>query len=61
LQFALDEGGAPAPRDNANLVLKAMDPWLYEEPNGYAERGQRMLDYADSKHIQLLMGLRQRG
>lgn len=61
LRSALDEGGALAPRDRANLILKTMDPWLYEEPDGYAERGQRLLDYAESKHIQLLKGLRRLG
>ncbi len=58
LQFALDEGGALAPRNQANLIVRTMDPWLYEEPEGYAERGQRLLDYADSKHVQLLRGVK---
>jgi hypothetical protein len=58
LQFALDEGGALAPLNQANLTLRTMDRWLYEEPIGYAERGQRLLDYADSKHVQLLRGLK---
>lgn len=61
LNSALDEGGALAPRGRANLILKTIDPWLYEEPDGYAERGQRLLDYAESKHIQLLIGLRRLG
>jgi hypothetical protein len=48
---------APAPE--GNLEIRVADPWLREgeQPN-VAERGQRLLDYAESKHIQLLRGLR---
>ncbi len=49
---------APRPAD-ANLEIRVADPWLRpddEEPR-LAEKGQRLLDYAESKHIQILLEL----
>lgn len=48
-----------APESRANLILREADPWLRadDEHDDLVERGQRLLDYAESKHIQLLQGL----
>lgn len=62
IKSAIGDGdGALAPPEKANLILKTRDAWLYDEPPGVVERGQRLIDYDESKHVQLLMGLRRLG
>ncbi len=47
-----------APASKSNIVVKLADPWLDLNPNTeLVERGQRLLDYLDSHHIQLLREL----
>jgi hypothetical protein len=47
-------------RERANLVLRISDPWLQPDSDDprFVERGQRLLDYAESRHIQLLGALK---
>lgn len=55
---ALDGFGKVAPPSEANLTLAIADPWLYLDPTSdFVERGQRLLDYQDSRHLQILRGL----
>lgn len=56
----LDTGGRVADPADANLTLRVGDEWLYEEPKNFVERGQRILDYLDSKNVQFLIQLRNR-
>lgn len=51
----LEVMGKLAPSSEANLEVRVADPWLRpgEQPN-VVERGQRLLDYAESRQIQLL-------
>lgn len=48
-----------APPREANLMLREADPWLTADDSDprYVERGQRLLDYAESRHIQILREL----
>lgn len=47
-----------APRSGSNLTVREMDPWLTSEQTGtFVERGQRLLDYQESKHVQLARSL----
>lgn len=36
--------------DVANVTLRVRDPWLMDEPAPLVERGQRLLDYRESRH-----------
>lgn len=55
---ALSIQAAVAPASRANLILRSADPWLRAgERDDVAERGQRLLDYVDSRHIQILKEL----
>jgi len=51
----LEVMGKLAPSSEANLEIRVADPWLRsgEQPN-VVERGQRLLDYDESRQIQLL-------
>lgn len=51
-----------APSSKANLTVKQADPWLCEDKTGaYVERGQRLLDYEQSNHVQLARSLERLG
>lgn len=58
LRAAHDVFARLAPAGQGNLEIRVADPWLSEgeQPN-VAEKGQRLLDYLESHHIQLLRGL----
>lgn len=60
-QVALDLGADVAKRAGANLTLREADPWLVNDDadEHLAEKGQRLLDYAESPQIQLVRGLGQ--
>lgn len=50
-------GRVAAPRQ-ANVEVRLADEWLYLDPNDeLVERGQRLLDYAESRNIQILRSL----
>jgi hypothetical protein len=55
VKAGLDVMGKLAPSSEANLEIRVGDPWLCsaEQPN-VVERGQRLLDYDESRQIQLL-------
>ncbi len=55
----LDNGARLTDADGANVTIRVRDEWLLDEPAPLVERGQRLLDYATSKNIQLLMQLRE--
>lgn len=62
LRAALDVMGKVAPSRQANLILRIADPWLSDgESDDVVERGQRVLDYAESPNIQLAKGARRAG
>lgn len=51
-----------APRSAANLTVRETDPWLTSDASGrFVERGQRLLDYQESKHVQLARSLEDLG
>lgn len=51
-----------APASAANLTVRERDPWLTPDPTGrFVERGQRLLDYQESKHVQLARSLEDLG
>jgi hypothetical protein len=55
---AQDEFAKVAPHSRANLTIALADPWLYlDSESDLVERGQRLIDYRDSRHIQILRGL----
>lgn len=55
---ALDEFAKVAPESKANLTIALADPWLHLDPvSDLVERGQRLIDYRESRHIQILRGL----
>lgn len=56
VQAALDVFADHAPREKANLVIRLADPWLRadDEDPRIVERGQRLLDYAESPLLQLV-------
>lgn len=47
-----------APESKANVVVKIADAWLHLDPGSETvERGQLLLDYQDSRHLQILKEL----
>lgn len=54
----LDEGARVADPADANLTIRVRDPWLTEDPKAFAELGQRLLDYLESKNVQFLIQMR---
>lgn len=60
-RVALDLGAEAAHRRDANLTLREADAWLTNDDDDehLAEKGQRLLDYAENPNIQLLRGLSQ--
>lgn len=60
---ALDLGADVATRREANLTIRQADPWLTNDDadEHLAEKGQRLLDYAENPQIQLLKGLSRSG
>lgn len=56
IQAALDVFADYAPKRAANLVLRVADPWLAPDDKDprLVERGQRLLDYAESPLLQLV-------
>lgn len=51
---AKQEFARVAKASDANLVLCTADPWLHLDPDSdLVERGQRLLDYWNSRHIRL--------
>lgn len=57
---ALDAGARLAGPEASNLVVRQRDPWLVDEDRVLAERGQRLLDYLESRNVQFLIQLRER-
>lgn len=57
---ALDDGARLTESDGANVTIRQRDPWLVDEQRTLVERGQRMLDYAESKNVQFLIQMRER-
>lgn len=50
--------GKVAPSSASNLTVREMDPWLRADETGrFVERGQRLLDYDESTHVQLARSL----
>lgn len=60
LQSALEIFADVAAPAQANLLIREADPWLNadDEKPFLVEKGQRLLDYASSRHVQILRGLR---
>jgi len=57
-QAAKDVFAKIAPESKANVVVKVADSWLYLDPDSeIVERGQLLLDYQDSRHLQILKEL----
>lgn len=52
-----DAGAEPVGPAEANITLRVRDPYLLDDPPPLVERGQRLLDYLESRNIQLLRGL----
>lgn len=51
-------GGKVAASAVSNVEIRVADDWLYLDPESeLVERGQRLLDYQESKHIQILRDL----
>lgn len=51
LEASLRAAGAePVARGEATVTLRVRDPWLRDDPAPLVERGQRLLDYAESRH-----------
>ena len=47
-----------APASKANVLVRIADPWMNLRPDEQmVERGQRLLDYEESRHIQILKDL----
>jgi hypothetical protein len=47
-----------APASKANVIVRIADPWLNLRPDEpMVERGQRLLDYQESRHLQILKDL----
>jgi len=57
LKSLLDSGGRLSEKEDQNIILKVRDKWLMDEPAPLVERGQRLIDYQESRNIQLLAGL----
>lgn len=58
VQTALRLLGRIAYGPQSNLTVRQADPWLYLEPGEpWVERGQRLLDYIESQHVQLARSL----
>jgi hypothetical protein len=56
---ALDQFAKVAPPAAANLIIVLVDPWMYlDRDASLIERGQRLLDYAESRHLQILKELK---
>lgn len=55
-----EQGGEPVGPGEGNVTLRVRDPYLMDDPPPLVERGQRLLDYLESRNIHLLRGL-QRG
>lgn len=54
VEAAKQEYAKMAPPSKANLTLRTADPWLFLDPDSdLVERGQRLLDYWNSRHVQL--------
>ena len=53
----LGSGGRLAEDMDQNISLRLRDKWMIDEPVPLVERGQRLVDYKESKNIQLLAGL----
>ncbi len=58
-RFTIDEYyGRLAQRSDSNFTIRTRDPWLYsdvaESGGYYAEKGQRLIDYRESKNVHLL-------
>ena len=60
VQAAMDSLAEVAPALKANLTLRVADRWLLPDDDHpkAVERGQRLLDYAASRQVQLVKGLR---
>jgi len=51
---AQDEFALVAKPSAANMVFRVADPWMHLDPaSNLVERGQRLLDYWESDHVQL--------
>ncbi len=47
-----------APASKANVLVRIADPWMNLRPDEeLVERGQRLLDYEESRHLQILKDL----
>lgn len=47
-----------APASKANVVIRIADPWMdLRDGEPLVDRGQRLLDYEESKHLQILKDL----
>lgn len=58
LQVVQSSYGKIAGPQQSNLEVRRADDWLYLDPDQeLVERGQRLLDYDESRHIQILKGL----
>lgn len=57
---AIEDGARLTEPDGANLTIRERDPWLVDERKTMVERGQRMLDYLQSKNVQFLIQLKEK-
>lgn len=58
-RFTIEEYyGRLAQKSDSNFTIRARDPWLYsdvaESGGYYVEKGQRLIDYRESKNVHLL-------
>lgn len=57
VESLLASGARLTGKDDANVTLRVRDPWLLDDPAPLVERGQRLLDYEESRNIQILREL----
>lgn len=53
-----DSGGEPVGPSEGNVLLRVRDAFLIDDPPPLVERGQRLLDYLESRNIHLVRRLR---
>jgi hypothetical protein len=59
LKDLLDNGGRLSGDNESNLSIRLRDKWMIDDPSPLVERGQRLVDYRESKNIQILTGLQE--
>jgi len=59
IKSLLDSGGRLSGKEQANITLCVRDDWLIDDPAPLVERGQRLIDYTESKNLQLLKNIQE--